>query len=96
MQDLVQADDTSMVATAIEERIKRWDLLLGSHLLKLYPKTRYTLLSAKAALGMATFVYVKKDVGFMISDASSAKANTATASSATRQGAVILRYAALS
>ncbi len=91
LQEVVQAEETTTLTAAMEDRMKRWDLLLSSHLLKLCSKAKYTLLSAKAALGMAIFLYAKKEAVHLLSDIVSAKVKTATSSAEAKQGAMILR-----
>ena len=74
-----------------EERVKKWDLIISSHLEKLDPKAKYLKFHSKVMMGLAIFLYGKKDIVEWMSNIQASKVKTGFKGAGENKGAVILR-----
>jgi len=75
-----------------EEKLKRWDLIITSHLNKLSGKTQYVKFQSKIMMGLCTLVYGKKEIMNLVSKISTTKVKTGFQGAGENKGAVIIRY----
>ncbi len=75
-----------------EERLKRWDLIVSSHLDRLDPKTVYTKFQSKVMMGLCILLYGKKELVPLVSNIQASKVKTGFQGAGENKGAVILRY----
>ncbi len=75
-----------------EERLKRWDLVIISHLNRLDPKTKYIKVNSKVMMGLCICLYGKKDIAGMISEVQAGKVKTGFQGVGENKGAVVVRF----
>ena len=78
-----------------EERVKKWDLVISSHLNRLDAKTKYIRFHSKVMMGLCILLYGKKDVVTSISNIHASKVKTGFQGAGENKGAVILRHITL-
>lgn len=74
-----------------EERLKRWDLLVSTHLELAYPRENYVKLTSCIMMGLCVLLYGKKEHMKLFSPIKTAKARTGFQGVGENKGAVILR-----
>ncbi|MDR3547431.1 MAG: hypothetical protein P4M11_04010 [Candidatus Pacebacteria bacterium] len=93
LQDFAHPGAKAAFAGQGDERVSRWDLLIGSHLDRLDPKTKYMKFQSRVSMGLYICMYGKCEIAEYLSSIEAGKVKTSPKGEEVSSGAVIIRFA---
>ena len=75
-----------------EERLKRWDVLINTHLNKTGQKVKYMKFYSNVMMGLCVIMYGKVEITGIASKFQSSNVKTGFQGTSGNKGAVMLRY----